>query len=118
MLPSQAAAVLDNAARTVLSLLLRGIGMRSDALSSILDDSHRPSTVVSSSEVHAIRYRGAAGGEQVLLSSAVLYARSRFSDNVAGLTTECSLTNTHFGVCPSTVDHRVHVHRCGLCGSH
>ena len=61
--------MLDTVARTVLPLLLRGMGLRSDALSSVLDDIPRPSTVTSSSEIHVTRYRGPVDGEQGLFSS-------------------------------------------------
>ena len=59
-------------ARMVLPLLLRGIGLRSDALSSVLDDIHMPPAVESSSELHVIRYRGPLDGEKELLSSTTL----------------------------------------------
>ena len=59
----QAAAVLDKVARAVLPLVLRGIDLRSDALSGVLDDIPRPSTVTSSSELHVARYRGRAESE-------------------------------------------------------
>ena len=77
MLHPQVAAVLDNTARSVLPLLLRGMGLRSDALSGVLDEIHLPSTVMSSSELHAARYRGPANGEQGLLSTAVCQPLNR-----------------------------------------
>ena len=73
----QAAAVLDDVARTVLRLLLQGLGLRSDAMSGVLDDTDLPSTIVSSSELHVARYRGLIDGEEELLESAVLSHTSR-----------------------------------------
>ena len=71
----QAAAIMDRAARTVLQLLLRGIGLRSDALSGALDDVNLSSTMMSSCELHVAGYRGPARGEEQKLASAGL-ARS------------------------------------------
>ncbi len=59
---------MGTVARTALPLLLRGMGLRADALSGVLDDVHRPSAVPSSSELHVARYRGRSDGEQELLS--------------------------------------------------
>ncbi len=78
----QAAAVLDHVARTVLPLLLQGMGLRADALSGALDDTNLPSTIMSSSELHVARYRpvpspvGPVDGEEPLSSSAVLLRHS------------------------------------------
>ena len=69
----QAAAVLDKVARMVLPLLLRGMRLRSDALSGIMDDIYQPRA--SSSELHVIRYRGPIDGEE-LLNLTVRYAQS------------------------------------------
>ncbi len=55
---------MDGVARAVLPLLLRGIGLRSDALNSVLDDMNLPSTVASSSELHVARYRGPVHGKR------------------------------------------------------
>ena len=60
----QAAAAMDSVARSVLPLLLRGVGLRADALSGVLDDVKSPSE--SSSELHVARYRGPADGEPQL----------------------------------------------------
>ena len=65
----QAAAIMDRVARTVLPLLLRGVGLRSDALSGVLDDVNLPAAAASSCELHVARYRGPADGEQGLLRS-------------------------------------------------
>lgn len=54
---------MDSVAREVLQLLLRGVGLRSDALSDVLDDIKLASAQLSSCELHVARYRGAAGGE-------------------------------------------------------
>ncbi len=59
----QSAVVMENVARAVLPLLLRGMGLRSDALNGALDDINPPSTVMSSSELHVARYRGPIDGE-------------------------------------------------------
>ena len=59
----QAAAIMDRAARTVLQLLMRGTSLRSDALSSALDDINLPSTAKSSCELHVARYRGSIQGK-------------------------------------------------------
>ncbi len=67
--PLQAAEVMDKAARIILPLVLRGMGLRADALSGVLDDVHRPSTVVSSSELHVARYCGPVDGEDMLSGS-------------------------------------------------
>ena len=58
---------MDAAARAVLPLLVRGIGLRSDAMNGILDDTKLPSGVVSSCELHVARYRGTTAGESHLL---------------------------------------------------
>jgi len=69
---AQAAAVLDRVARTVLPLLLRGVGLRSDALSGVLDDVNLPAAAASSCELHVARYRGPVDGADELSSSAIL----------------------------------------------
>ncbi len=68
----QAIAVMDNVARMVLPLLLRGVSLRSDALSSVLDDNHMQPATASSSELHVTRYRGPLDGEEEMLTSTVL----------------------------------------------
>jgi len=83
----QAVAVMDKVARMVLPLLLRGIGLRSDALSSVLDDTHMPLATASSSELHVIRYRGPLDGEEELLSLTVpSHGRVANSGNRLGTT--------------------------------
>ena len=54
---------MDKTAWTVLPLLMRGMGLRADALSSALDDVNLASAVVSSCELHVARYRGPVDGE-------------------------------------------------------
>ena len=60
---------MDSVARSVLPLLLRGMGLRGDALSGILDDAKSPAAVVSSCELDIARYRGPADGDSSLPSS-------------------------------------------------
>jgi len=67
---------MDKVARIILPLLLRGMGLRSDVMSSVLDDVHRASTVMSSSEFHVVRYRGTPDGEESLCSSTDSYKNS------------------------------------------
>ena len=55
---------MDSIARNVLPLLFRGMGLRSDALSGVLDDGKSPSA--SSCELHVARYRGPDDGEPKL----------------------------------------------------
>ena len=59
----QAAAAMDKVARTVLPMLLRGMGLRADALSSVLDDVNLPPGATSSCELHVARYRAPVDGE-------------------------------------------------------
>ena len=59
----QAAAIMDNVARAVLPLLLRGTGLRADALSGMLDDIHPPSAIPPSCQLHVGRYRSPSCGE-------------------------------------------------------
>jgi hypothetical protein len=58
----QATAVLEKLTRNVLALLLRGSGLRSDAMSAVLDDARLASGQTSSSALHVIRYRGPTAG--------------------------------------------------------
>ena len=58
--------MLEMMSRDVLALLLRGNGLRADAMSGILDDVRPTSSQTSSSALHALRYRGPTAGERVI----------------------------------------------------
>ena len=80
-LPSSAAGVSGaqrplTVARNVLALLLRGSGLRSDAMSGVLDDARLTSGQTSSIAHHVIRYRGQTEGAGEVASGLAAAASS------------------------------------------